>query len=762
MRREIETAPRDGKLVILEDDARGTYELARWSTQQSAWVGENGKPIAILPTHWLPLQRDKRLLPGGDEYLQKDAELCSPPHRPIRRILSLSPDPALLEWAPPQDDAFALGPDARAAVPFPRIEPRIVASQPGQPALRRLVVSSIAAAMISSSLIGMYFRVPITIYLTQNADQLDIAPIGRIWEQQTDVSGRAPAVQAQDKSDQTATWNAGQATMVSQAAAVSSRKDEQALQLKRKAKTAATELQQSLQQEQTKTAALMQEAKDARATATVSEQQRRALEEAQARAAALASELAGTRREIETQAAQSQKTVDAAVQQKQAAESTIADLQQSLQQEQTKTAALMQEAKAARATTTVSEQQRRALEEAQARAAALASELAGTRREIETQAAQWQKTVDEAAQQKQAAESTSADLQQSLQQEQTKTAALMQEAKAAQATATVSEQQRRALEEAQARTAALASELAGTRSEIETQAAQWQKMVDEAVQQKRAAETTIADLQQSLQQEQRKTAALMQEAKAQATTTASEQQRRALEEAQARTAALASELAGTGREIQTQGAPSQKTVDDAVQQKQAAVSTIAEHQGHQRAEMLSSEARRKLKALATVSRKESGRAASNQAAEDAKAELKPSLHQKRGQPKGIMPNAETIRTAEQPVSIEANGSEAAGLLARAKALVAEGNIRAARDVLERVAEMGSAQAIFALAETFDPKVLATWRTRGTQGDVTKARELYARAYDGGIKAAKDRSDALAIGNGERKPASWFGREETDN
>jgi hypothetical protein len=73
------------------------------------------------------------------------------------------------------------------------------------------------------------------------------------------------------------------------------------------------------------------------------EQQRRALDEARARAAALASELAGTRREIETQATQSQKADDEAVQQKQTAEAAIADLQQLLQQEQNKTAALTQE-----------------------------------------------------------------------------------------------------------------------------------------------------------------------------------------------------------------------------------------------------------------------------------------------------------------------------------------------------------------------------------------------------------------------------------
>jgi len=59
-------------------------------------------------------------------------------------------------------------------------------------------------------------------------------------------------------------------------------------------------------------------------------QQRRALEEAQARAAALASELAGMRREIETQAEQSQKALDEAIKEKkQAVEAANAELRQS-------------------------------------------------------------------------------------------------------------------------------------------------------------------------------------------------------------------------------------------------------------------------------------------------------------------------------------------------------------------------------------------------------------------------------------------------
>ena len=63
-------------------------------------------------------------------------------------------------------------------------------------------------------------------------------------------------------------------------------------------------------------------------------------------------------------------------------------------------------------------------------------------------------------------------------------------------------------------------------------------------------------------------------------------------------------------------------------------------------------------------------------------------------------------------------------------------------MLERAAETGSAPALFALAETYDPVVLSAWETVGTQGDVAKARELYAKALAGGIHEAKDRLNAL--------------------
>jgi hypothetical protein len=87
-------------------------------------------------------------------------------------------------------------------------------------------------------------------------------------------------------------------------------------------------------------------------------------------------------------------------------------------------------------------------------------------------------------------------------------------------------------------------------------------------------------------------------------------------------------------------------------------------------------------------------------------------------------------------------SEASRLMARAGLLLSQGNVGAARIVLDRVAESGSASALFALAETYDPTMLVAWGTVGTQGDAAKARQLYAKALAGGIREAGDRLNAL--------------------
>jgi TPR repeat protein len=99
--------------------------------------------------------------------------------------------------------------------------------------------------------------------------------------------------------------------------------------------------------------------------------------------------------------------------------------------------------------------------------------------------------------------------------------------------------------------------------------------------------------------------------------------------------------------------------------------------------------------------------------------------------------------AEPPRTAVKDNPEAARLMARASALLAQGNIGAARIVLERAAETGSAEACFALAETYDPLVLSKWGTYGTRGEATKARELYRKAQAGGIQEANERINALA-------------------
>ena len=103
---------------------------------------------------------------------------------------------------------------------------------------------------------------------------------------------------------------------------------------------------------------------------------------------------------------------------------------------------------------------------------------------------------------------------------------------------------------------------------------------------------------------------------------------------------------------------------------------------------------------------------------------------------------EAAASEQAAALVSQGGPEAAKLMARARELLDQGNISAARRVLERASETGSALASFTLAKTYDPFILSKWGTYGTRGDATKARELYAKAHAGGIREAKDRSEAL--------------------
>ena len=88
------------------------------------------------------------------------------------------------------------------------------------------------------------------------------------------------------------------------------------------------------------------------------------------------------------------------------------------------------------------------------------------------------------------------------------------------------------------------------------------------------------------------------------------------------------------------------------------------------------------------------------------------------------------------------GLEEIALLERCEGMIARGEIQEARQELARAAQAGSHHARFALAETFDPNVLAAWGLREHIADVGTARALYQQALEAGDTRARGRIEAL--------------------
>ncbi|WLB87368.1 hypothetical protein [Bradyrhizobium japonicum] len=356
---------------------------------------------------------------------------------------------------------------------------------------------------------------------------------------------------------------------------------------------------------------------------------------------------------------------------------------------------------------------RKSLQQEQAHSAELANELAGARREIEAGNAKSRNADDVAAQQRDAAAREIAELQQALQQERQRSGLLVKQANAAQAAAASAEQERH---EAQSRAAALASELAAIpRASLTAEAA--------AAEQKKVVGREVAELRQSLQAERQKNADLVAQAEAaRAVAANAEQQHR--EEAQAHATALARELAETRREIETRNVQLREANDAASQQRQAANREIAELRQSLQQQRSGTEARQKDRASAS-----------------APADARHQAEQTNRGP--ILPAARSAEaTVAEPLKAANQAEAEARLIPRARALLDQGNIGAARIVLEFAAEKDIAQASFMLAETYDPAVLSAWGTYGTRGEAAKARELYAKAHRGGIREAKERLEAL--------------------
>src|ERR1700694_2851247 len=133
MREAFETAPRDGKIVILEDDASGTYDVAHWSAEAGEWVGEDGEPSKITPTHWY---YPYRFFPFSSSQA---------PSQPATSDV-IAPR-SVAATAPVTVEAF----EAFEAQTAP------VEANPTPHARRRFAASSITATLIAAALIGLYF-----------------------------------------------------------------------------------------------------------------------------------------------------------------------------------------------------------------------------------------------------------------------------------------------------------------------------------------------------------------------------------------------------------------------------------------------------------------------------------------------------------------------------------------------------------------------------------------------------------------------------
>jgi hypothetical protein len=90
-----------------------------------------------------------------------------------------------------------------------------------------------------------------------------------------------------------------------------------------------------------------------------------------------------------------------------------------------------------------------------------------------------------------------------------------------------------------------------------------------------------------------------------------------------------------------------------------------------------------------------------------------------------------------------NPNEIASLLRRGDALIASGDLAAARLVMRRAADAGDARAAMTLAETYDPAILEKLGVYGFVPDIAMARHWYEKAKKFGAREASQRLELLA-------------------
>lgn len=666
MRRPIETAPKNGVFVILEDAAHGTFAVARWSIETAQWLDDDDKPIQLNATHWnLPQNLDEQLTP--------------------RR-------PDATDRPPPVSAA------GTTAQPQPVAEPRHSVVR-GWAIRSPLGIAAMAACLLVGAAIGpMLYRSDVGVRVLQLIASDSDNGLKQALEQERERANRL----------------AGDVT--------AARRE--------------VESQAALIHQASEGADRQKEASD-RDLAGL----RQALQFELSRTETLAGQLAEAQRNGATQTALTRKTIDDAAKER---ERVIGELRQALKQQEDQTAQarrkgedeIVQAKQASMRMAEALQQERDKVEE-------LRGALAAARREGEAQAATWRSASSEAARLEEASARATDALREALRQAEDKAEKLAGELattrrqveaqtklaraasdearRVADTSKQSAEAQSQALREANGKAEKLATELAAARQAVQTQISVADSAKVQAAGIKEAAERS------------------------------GDEQRRALQQERDRTAKLTAELAETRSSLQAQ--TKAKAAEDVAWENHLA--TAREELQKARADAAAARESREAERSRTEQieqRLVTIEAATRDHGARSLAPAAPAA----GQPSPVASSvtdarttapagdtAQSLRSATRSeASVDQASPHAVRLIARANLLLDQGNIGAARNMLDRAAEMGSAEALFWLAETYDPLLLPTRKTFGTQSDITKARDLYGKALAGGVSEARLRLDAL--------------------
>jgi TPR repeat protein len=120
-------------------------------------------------------------------------------------------------------------------------------------------------------------------------------------------------------------------------------------------------------------------------------------------------------------------------------------------------------------------------------------------------------------------------------------------------------------------------------------------------------------------------------------------------------------------------------------------------------------------------------------------------------PKAASPRSEQVaaipvepeKPAAQPSSRRSvSAAEEEYEMQRARALIENADIAAARLIYEAMAFKGSAPAAFAMGQTFDPDFLRNFTVGGLKPDIARAKKWYKKAVELGSSEAQNRLAAL--------------------